>query len=277
MNTSIIKKGIVAFGLAAFVLTPMQNYATTATPTLSEITKEREIKITIDKDTKDSEFKEITTTLKKHNIEASFSKIKRNKNGEITGIKIQLKDKKGNESSTSFSSSEPINAITLGAKNDSLYITSSNSNSFSFNGTHSLSKHFDFSFDDDEDVMIINGKKFDFKELKDKMKNAFVFEEDENGKKMILKLQDFDFDFDSDDEEHNVWVEKKHSQKYHFVDDPEIEKHIVIDGKSSNFKKLDELAKANKLDKVDFLKPETATSIYGKKGKDGAIIATTKK
>ena len=61
--------------------------------------------------------------------------------------------------------------LSIGAKNDSLYITSSNSNSFSFNGTHSLSKHFDFSFDDDEDVMIINGKKFDFKELKDKMNN----------------------------------------------------------------------------------------------------------
>ena len=256
MNTSIIKKGIVAFSLAAFVLTPMQNYANTFTPTLSEITKDREIKITIDKDTKDSEFKEITNTLKKHDIEASFSKIKRNKKGEITGIKIELEDKKGNSSSTSFSSSEPINAITLGAKNDSLYITSANSNSFSFNGRHSLSKHFDFSFDDDKDEMIINGKKYNFDDIKKKMKDAFVFEEDEDGKRMILKLNDFDFDFDfdfdHDNEDHNVWIEKRNSPKYRFVDDPKIDKYIVIDGKKADFKKLDELAKADKLDKVDF-------------------------
>lgn len=275
MNTSIVKKGMVAFGIAAFALAPMQNFATTATPAKTAITKEHEIKITIDKDTKDSEFEEITNTLKKHDIDASFSKIKRNKKGEITGIKIELEDKKGNSSATSFSSSEPINAITLGAKNDSLYITSANSNSFSFNGTHSLSKHFDFSFDDDKNEMTINGKKFNFDEMKKKMKDAFIFEKDEDGKRMIIKLHDFDFDFD--DENQNVWIDKSNEQKYHFVDDPEIEKHIVIDGKSASFKKLDQLAKANKLDKVDFLKPETATSIYGKKGKDGAIIATTKK
>lgn len=277
MNTSIVKKGMVAFGLAVFALTPMQNFATTTTPTQTDVTKENEIKITIDKDTKDSEFKEITNTLKKHDIDASFSKIKRNKKGEITGIKIELEDKKGNSSSTSFSSTEPINSITLGAKNDSLYITSVNSNSFSFNGTHSLSKHFDFSFDDDKNEMTVNGKKFNFDEMKKKMKDAFVFEKDEDGKRMIIKLHDFDFDFDFDDEDHNIWIEKTDEQKFHFVDDPEIEKHIVIDGKSASFKKLDQLAKANKLDKVDFLKPETATSIYGKKGRDGAIIATTKK
>ncbi|MFD0964111.1 hypothetical protein [Pseudofulvibacter geojedonensis] len=278
---SIIKKGIVVCSLAAFVFTPIQNFATTSTPTLFKITKDREIKITIDKDTRDSEFKEITNTLKKHDIEASFSKIKRNKQGEITGIKIELEDNKGNASSTSISSSEPINAITLGAKNDSLYITSENSNNFSFNGKHSLSKHFDFSFDDEKDEMIINGKKYHFDEIKKKMKDAFVFEEDENGKRMILKLNDFDFDFDFDqdngDVDENVWIEKKTTQKFRFIDDPEIEKYIVIDGKKADFKRLDELAKANKLNKVDFLKPETAMSVYGKKAKDGAIIATTKK
>ena len=51
----------------------------------------------------------------------------------------------------------------------------------------------------------------------------------------------------------------------------------MIDGKKADFKKLDELAKSNKLKSVDFLKPDTAKSLYGKKAKDGAIIATTKK
>ncbi len=67
------------------------------------------------------------------------------------------------------------------------------------------------------------------------------------------------------------------SPKFRFIDDPSINKYIVIDGKKANFKKLDALAKSNQLSSVDFLKPETAMSLYGKKAKDGAIIATTKK
>ncbi len=68
---------------------------------------------------------------------------------------------------------------------------------------------------------------------------------------------------------------KKH-QKFRFVDNPDTEKLIVIDGKDSDFKTLDELAKNDKLESVDVLKSQTAMSIYGKKAKDGAIIATTK-
>ncbi|NNC70792.1 MAG: hypothetical protein HKN90_08240, partial [Flavobacteriaceae bacterium] len=44
----------------------------------------------------------------------------------------------------------------------------------------------------------------------------------------------------------------------------------------STFDELDALAKDDKLDSVDVLKGKTAVSIYGKKAKDGAIIATTK-
>ena len=135
-----------------------------------------------------------------------------NKDNEIIAIKIKLEDDKGNESNTSLSSSNPISTITLGAKDDSLYIISSNSKSFSFNGTHSLSKHFDFSFDDDEHVMTINGKTFDFDDIKEQLKDAFVFENDEDGKRMILKLNNFDFDFDEgyeDDHEKHERKEKK--------------------------------------------------------------------
>ena len=282
MNTSILKNGLLALSLSTALVSPV--FATNFTPiTEKHIALTNEIKITIDKNTKDSEFKAVTKTLKEHNIEAKFSGIKRNKNNEIIAIKIQLEDNKGNESNTSISSSNPIDVITLGAENDSLYITSSSENNFSFNGRHSLSKHFDFSFDDEDEVMFINGKKFDFKDIKNKVKNAFVFEEDGDGKRMIIKLNDFDFDFDEDTdiEEELEWVveedkDEKTTQKFRFIDDPNIEKLIMIDGKKADFKKLDELAKANKLQSVDFLKPDTAMSLYGKKAQDGAIIATTK-
>lgn len=283
MNTSILKNGLLVLAFSTVVSSTTLATNPVSTVVKNQVSLANEIKTTIDKNTKDHEFKTIVKTLKQHHIDAKFSGIKRNNNNEIIAIKIQLEDNKGNKSNTSLSSSNPIDVITLGAEKGSLYITSSNANNFSFNGTHSLSKHFDFSFDDDDEIMIINGKKFNFKDIKDKVKSAFVFENDKNGKRMIIKLNDFDFDFDlnEDDtsEEELKWIvkeEKKPTQKFHFVDDPNIEKLIMIDGKKADFKKLDQLAKANKLQSVDFLKPATAMSLYGKKAQDGAIIATTK-
>jgi hypothetical protein len=278
MNTSILKNGLLAFAFSTVVITPSFSNNFSKKSILTQTIIDNEITITINKNTKDSELKSIINTLKLHNIEAKFSSIKRNKNNEITAIKIKLHDDKGNESNTSLSSNDPISTITLGAKDDSLYIISSNSNNFSFNGTHSLSKHFDFSFDDDEHVMTINGKAFDFDDIKEQIKDAFVFEQGKDGKRMVIKLNNFDFDFDSDKnhDEKRAWINKNNTQKFHFVDNPKIEKLIMINGKESNFKTLDELAKTDKLQSVDFLKSDTAMSLYGKKAKDGAIIATTK-
>ena len=113
--------------------------------------------------------------------------------------------------------------------------------------------------------------------MKIKLKNDFIFfEEDENGvfKKRILKLGDGNHENDN-----IFWQERTDapkSKQFHFVDDPDIEKLIIIDGQESDFKKLDALAKEEKLDAVEFLKSKTAMSIYGEKAKDGAIIATTK-
>ena len=65
--------------------------------------------------------------------------------------------------------------------------------------------------------------------------------------------------------------------KYNFINTPNLNKVIIIDGKESDFKTLDKLAKADKLNDVDNLKGPIAVSLYGEKAKDGAIIATTKK
>jgi hypothetical protein len=122
-------------------------------------------------------------------------------------------------------------------------------------------------------------------ELKDKMNNMFIIEDDEDGKKrIIIKGHNGNHFFYDDDEDHILeWHSdkdekgkfKKH-QKFRFVDNPDTEKLIVIDGKESDFETLDELAKNDKLESVDVLKSKTAMSIYGDKAKDGAIIATTK-
>ena len=114
--------------------------------------------------------------------------------------------------------------------------------------------------------------------MKDKMNNMFIIEEDEDGgkKRIIIKGGNGNHFFFDDDEDHILeWHSdkdehgniKKH-QKFRFVDNPDTEKLIVIDGKVSDFKTLDDLAKNDKLESVDVLK--------SKKAQDGAIIATTK-
>lgn len=264
------------------------------------------VNITIDSDTSDKELDDIKDMLKEHGINTKFSNIKRNTDGELTGIKIELKDENGNSAVSQTSSSQPIQTFSFGRKNGSLYVSQGKGgfgnfaffgDDMHFNFDHdSIFKHhfskldslnFDhiFKFDDEDGSFMFNGKSFNMDELKDKMNNMFIIEDDEDGKKrIIIKGGNGNHFFFDDDEDHILeWHSdedehgnhKKH-QKYRFVDNPETEKLIVIDGKESDFKTLDELAKNDKLESVDVLKSKTAMSIYGKKAKDGAIIATTK-
>ena len=99
-------------------------------------------------------------------------------------------------------------------------------------------------------------------ELREQMKKQF-------GDMTNDKYDNFSWFFDSDNMNSTP-------HKYTFIDDPDSDKLIIIDGKESNFKTLKKLADDNKLDTVDDLKPKTAMSVYGKKAHDGAIIATTK-
>jgi len=257
------------------------------------------VNITIDSDTSDEELDDIKTMLKEHGITAKFSNIKRNSDGELTGIKIELKDTNGNTAVSQTSSNMPIQTFSFGRKNNSLYVSQGKGHfgnfaffgddmnfDFNFDFDHdSIFKHrfhkLDslgfgnmFMFDDEDGSFMFNGKSFDMDEIKDKMNNMFIFEEGEDGeKRFIIKGHKGNHFFFDDDDEHS---EHKKHQKFRFVDNPDTEKLIVIDGKDSDFKTLDELAKSDKLESVDVLKSKTAMSIYGDKAKDGAIIATTK-
>ncbi|WP_298543426.1 hypothetical protein [uncultured Aquimarina sp.] len=236
-----------------------------------------EIIATINKNTTEKELEDLKTFFSENGIEFIIEKIQFNEQNEITSLSIILK--KGNaKSKYSSSSSEPISDVELGYKNGNLYITNSGmfditswKNQIGFNNQNfdldSILKNqdfrFNFDFDQEGDSIFFNGQHFDISKLKDQITNSFEFDEDENGN-FIFNGQQFPSHFSK-------------SKKFSFVDDPDIEKLIIIDGAVSDFKTLDELAKSDKLDEVDFLKATTAISIYGDKAKDGAIIATTKK
>ncbi len=303
MKTNRRFKLILGVTIVAIVGLISLNSFTTVNKSEVTVVQSDSVNITIESDTTDEELDDIKTMLIEHGITIKFGNIKRNTDGELTSIKIELKDKNGNTAVSQTSSSNPIQTFSFGRKNNSLYVSQGKSGfgnfaffgddmDFDFNHDSIFKHHFNkldslnfdhiFKFDDDDNIMLFNGKSFDMDELKDHMNNMFIIEEDDDGEKRIIIKGHKGNHFFFDDENHDLseWHSKdgKHKthQKFRFVDNPETEKLIIIDGKDSDFKTLDELAKNDKIESVDVLKSKTAMSIYGKKAKDGAIIATTK-
>lgn len=121
--------------------------------------------VTTNKNSSDAEMKKDAQMVKeKYGITLKFSKVKRNSNGEITGIKVTYKDKDGNTGTTQFDGKEPIkpiyfyktpNKIGFG-KNNNVMVYAGAKSSDVLNeeeidmGTADMD--FDFNFDVDVDV-----------------------------------------------------------------------------------------------------------------------------
>lgn len=256
------------FTLTAFTTVVDKNYTI-------DNTQPNEITAVINKNTSEKELEDLKKFFLENGIELLIKKVEYNDQSEITSLSLILK--KGNTKSQYSSSSQtPISEIELGYKDGNLYISNSgmfdimawkNQSGFShpqIDMDSIMKKHsFAFDFDEEKDSLFFQGH-FDVQKLKEQIMKSFSFNENEDGTFLFNGQQAHPF--------HNSG-----SQKYNFVDNPDIEKLIIIDGKEADFSTLDDLAKTNKLAEVDFLKPQTAISIYGDKAKDGAIIATTKK
>ncbi|MES2411928.1 MAG: M56 family metallopeptidase [Bacteroidota bacterium] len=70
------------------------------------------IRVVVDKNSTDAELKKDAALLKeKHGVTLKYSKVKRNSAGEITGIKVEYKDKDGNKGVSQVDGKEPIKPI----------------------------------------------------------------------------------------------------------------------------------------------------------------------
>lgn len=79
---------------------------------LSQTNLKDEVRLVIDKNTSDADLKRESQRLKeKHGVTLKYSKIKRNDKGEITEIKVEFKDKKGNKGVSQVAGNEPIAPI----------------------------------------------------------------------------------------------------------------------------------------------------------------------
>ncbi len=229
------------------------------------------IEVTIDQSTSDDDFENIKDMFSEYGIEASFSNIKRNENDEITGISITLSSENGQQTSSSFSSNRPIKSMTFGSENGSLYIGNSKGNAsmFGFFNKNRSSLPFDM-----DSIFGSKSRIFKFDDFFNGNSSKLLFDSDSLDIDALRKKFMQNFSFGSNN---SMLSDNDNNQRFRFVDNPDKDTLIIIDGEISDFKTLDNLAKANKLSDVDVLKPETAMSLYGDKAKDGAIIAITEK
>lgn len=265
---------ILSFGLTSKTLIAQNQNS-------SQGQKNEDVNMTIDNKTTEENFKEISEMLEDYGVKAIFSKVQRTDDGELTGLKIELQTDGGQQTSSQISSNRPIGKISFGLRQGRLFIDQGNGgmSMFAFqspNGQQPFGFLEDSIFADRMQQM----RFFTLDNLFGEQGDNFNFSQDSMA---IDKFQNKFFQFFKDPNAQSdvfSWMEDPYTnsgKRYRFVDDPQKEKIIIIDGETSDFKTLDRLAKAEQLDKVDLLKPETAMSLYGKKAKDGAIIATTKK
>ena len=279
MNSKrVLKLGLGLLFFVALCFVSFKSFANKTTTTQQKA-QDSNVVVTIDKTTSSDDFKDIKSMLKDNGITATFNNIERNDLKELTGLEIELNDDKGGSASSRISSNMPIAQITFGRKDGLLFISQSKSEQgalgffnqpnmvpFGFSNDSIAGQNFgafgNFNFDDffndDNNSFFINGKNMTIDELKEQMKKQL--------QSSGMNSNSFSWFFDSEGDNNH----------FNFIDSPDVDKLIIIDGKESNFKTLKELEQNDKLKAVDMLKPKTAISLYGNKAKDGAVIATTK-
>jgi len=114
----LILPALIAF-VFIFQIKVLAQEKTVTHTTTSKVTTE-DIILVIDKNTTDAKLKQEAQLLKDlHGINLKVSKVKRNANQEITGIKVQFDDKNGNKGTNQVDSDRPIAPITFIKSTDS--------------------------------------------------------------------------------------------------------------------------------------------------------------
>jgi len=272
-----MKKVILITFLALIGISNLWALPGIVTPSISQQTTN--ITATITKETTEQQLEELKKYFADNGIIVSIENTTRNASNEITGLRITIK-KESQQSSYNMSSNLPINDLELGYKDGNVFVGTTD-HSLAFNKNSSLQSllqglnqnngtsldsllsqnEFSFSFGSDDIRKLLNSSSFDFDQLQDQFFSQF-FNNNPSSKSNT-----------STTPSQNA---KKTIPKYSFFNSKNISKLIIIDGKEADFETLNQLAKADKLEEVDNLKSSTAISIYGEKGKDGAIIATSK-
>jgi beta-lactamase regulating signal transducer with metallopeptidase domain len=265
------------------------------------------------KNTTDKELRELEKTFSDEKYKLKISKVKRNKKGEIIGIKLSFDSGKTYNRILERKSTEPIDDIKIFINSDKDDDTTcgfeeiKNTVGVNWNDAESFSTVEIKKSATDETIYIINGKEYTKEEMKDKiaeLDGAIEVNEDEkSGKKIMLfkgksNISDepkttISFDEIAKKKEsekpnseavYAVLVEAEYSEDETISNIDKIKREKLVDAKKAliffNGKEIN----YEDLDKID---PKTISSFgntiashaikkYGEKGKNGVIFINTK-
>lgn len=214
--------------------------------------------VVIDKNATEAEMKNDAKTLKEqHGITLKFSNVKRNNSGEITGIKVQYKDKEGNTGVNQFNGKDPIKPIHFYKTNTTIGFGEPNEVSMiSLNENSNGSNEYSYSIHNDNE----NGE-----EIKVEVNAPEAPERPEfNENQEVPEVPEFP----------GHKVDKKIIVKR--ITNGNAKPIIILNGK-----RVDSDVDISDIDpedisSVDVLKGNHAIKRYGSNGKNGAIVITTK-
>lgn len=189
-----------------------------------------------DKDTPNDEMDSDIKFIKKQGVTLKYSNLKRNSDGEITAIKVEFKDDKGNSGIVKFDGNKPIKPIQFYKTDDSV-------------GFGDMPSAMDSG---NEEYKVVMGHPIN---VSDSISEVTVEVPEPPTPPNSKKI------------EKTIIIKKSGS------DDKE--PLIIINGQKYDKKTLDKLD-ANSIETVDVLKDDGATKIYGKDGEKGVIVVRTK-
>ena len=278
---------------------------------ISKVFQEK-TEITIDKNTTDASFNKINTSLKSKGITSKFKSVKRNSQGEIIAIKINVNSETSN-ANYNISSDDPIKPIIILIDNGGKTISIGNksiNNVVILNESDKTIKLKSAKIDSNnmviktnsgkDPIYIVKGKvlsKDEFEEINPKqIKSVTVLkgekaeakygDEGKNGVVIIEKKKNSEIiiDLDNDDDENEkeiIYIKENDNNESKFIikgtntnkkDNP----LIIIDGKETldKMKDLD----PDDIKEMKVIKGKKAIEKYGEKGENGVIeIITNKK
>ncbi len=216
----------------------------------------------LDKESSDSDLKEISSTFLKKGLTVDFSEIVRNSTNNITAINISAKAKNG-KAAASYASNldDGINPIQISfdEKNNNLNIgaTQSRHHSSYTYSTQGSGNRFVFLSDDHDDN-----------------KSVYVTKK---GSKRIVVESHFDENDDHEEDIIKITTKKDGEKKKTTIISSNDDKDplIILDGKEITKKEMEDLD-ADTIKSIDVLKGAKAIKKYGKKAKDGVVVITSK-
>lgn len=234
--------------LAAFMMAFQVKLIAKDAPAAKTQRTDHPVTVVIDKNTSDSEIKEKTSVLKaEHGITLKVSKVKRNKSGEITGIKVEYKDKDGHKGTSQVNGTEPISPIRFYKSGDRM-------------GFGNGGRHVYVNGD-----AVVSGDHLEFIDVPEAPDAPepmmFEFDMPDIDIPDMPEIPEFVFNTEGDSIRTYSWSDTKPL--------------VIVNGKvvEDGLKDIDPMD----IVKVEVLKDENTVKVYGADAKDGVVVVTTDK